>query len=41
MEIGGKIRALRQKRGLSIEQLSQLTGLSTGAISQIDRKSVV
>jgi transcriptional regulator with XRE-family HTH domain len=40
MEIGSKIRALRQKRGLSIEQLSQLTGLSTGAISQIERDLV-
>lgn len=40
MQIGNKIRALRQQHGLSIEQLSELTQLSTGAISQIERDLV-
>jgi len=37
MELGDKIRSLRQKQKLSIEQLSTKTGLSKGLISQIER----
>jgi len=37
MELGSKIRKLRQSQKMSIEQLSQKTGLSTGLISQIER----
>lgn len=37
MELGYKIRKLRQAKGMSIEKLSELTGLSTGLISQIER----
>lgn len=40
MQIGKKIRSLRQQQKLSIEQLSELTELSTGAISQIERDLV-
>jgi transcriptional regulator with XRE-family HTH domain len=40
MQIGRKIRALRQQQQLSIEQLSDLTELSTGSISQIERDLV-
>jgi transcriptional regulator with XRE-family HTH domain len=37
MELGSKIRELRQSQNISIEQLSERTGLSTGLISQIER----
>lgn len=37
MELGDKIRSLRQKQKISIEQLSSKTGLSKGLISQIER----
>lgn len=37
MELGDKIRSLRQKQKTSIEQLSVKTGLSKGLISQIER----
>lgn len=37
MQLGGKIRALRHKQKMSIEQLSEVTGLSKGLISQIER----
>ncbi len=37
MELGDKIRSLRLKQKISIEQLSSLTGLSKGLISQIER----
>lgn len=37
MDLGQKIRTLRQKQKISIEQLSQKTGLSKGLISQIER----
>lgn len=37
MELGEKIRALRHKQKISIEQLSEMTGLSKGLISQIER----
>lgn len=35
--VGAKVRALRKERGLTLEQLSESTGLSTGIISQIER----
>ncbi len=37
MELGEKIRSLRQKQKISIEQLSEMSGLSKGLISQIER----
>ncbi|HBD64101.1 MAG TPA: XRE family transcriptional regulator, partial [Clostridiales bacterium] len=37
MELGDKIRSLRLKQKISIEQLSLITGLSKGLISQIER----
>lgn len=37
MELGDKIRSLRQKHKISIEQLSEMSGLSKGLISQIER----
>ena len=37
MELGEKIRSLRQKQKISIEQLSDMSGLSKGLISQIER----
>ncbi len=37
MEIGSIIRKLRRKQGISIEQLAEKTGLSTGLISQLER----
>lgn len=37
MELGEKIRSLRQKEKITIEQLSAQTGLSKGLISQIER----
>ena len=37
MELGEKIRSLRLKQKISIEQLSGMTGLSKGLISQIER----
>ena len=36
-EIGPKIRALRQKRGLGLAQLGAHTSLSTGMLSKIER----
>jgi transcriptional regulator with XRE-family HTH domain len=35
--VGAKIRVLRKERGLTLERLSELSGLSTGIISQIER----
>lgn len=35
--IGTKIRRLRKDRGLTVERLSELSGLSTGIVSQIER----
>lgn len=40
MRIGVKIRKLRIDKKMSIEELSKKTGLSTGAISQIERDIV-
>ncbi|WMJ78398.1 MULTISPECIES: cupin domain-containing protein [unclassified Sedimentibacter] len=37
MELGDKVRSLRLKQKISIEQLSVMTGLSKGLISQIER----
>lgn len=37
MEMGSLIRALRRKQNISIEQLAEKTGLSTGLISQLER----
>lgn len=37
MELGEKIRSLRHKQKISIEQLSEMTRLSKGLISQIER----
>jgi len=37
MEMGNIIRRLRRKQGISIEQLAEKTGLSTGLISQLER----
>lgn len=37
MELGEKIRTLRHKQKISIEELSEKTGLSKGSISQIER----
>lgn len=39
-DIGGKIRELRKNSKLSILELSKLTGLSNGLISQIERNKV-
>lgn len=35
--VGSQVRALRKERGLTLEQLSEASGLSTGIISQIER----
>lgn len=35
--VGLTVRALRRERGLTLEQLSESSGLSTGIISQIER----
>lgn len=40
IDIGTKIRKLRKKNKISIAQLSEATGLSTGLISQIERNMV-
>lgn len=37
MELGEKVRSLRQKQKMSIEKLAELSGLSKGLISQIER----
>lgn len=39
--VGEKIRSLRKSKNLSIAQLSVITGLSTGLISEIERDRVV
>ncbi len=38
--IGKKIRELRQKQGLTIQEVSERTGLSKGLISQIENEQV-
>jgi transcriptional regulator with XRE-family HTH domain len=35
--IGGKIRALRKRRAQTLEDLSRITGLSKGLLSQVER----
>ncbi len=35
--IGGKVRALRQQRGMTIEQLARAAGLTMSFISQVER----
>ncbi|CAM5692032.1 HTH-type transcriptional regulator PuuR OS=Lysinibacillus sphaericus OX=1421 GN=puuR_1 PE=4 SV=1 [Lysinibacillus sphaericus] len=37
MQIGGKIKALRLKKGLTQEELGERTDLSKGYISQLER----
>lgn len=37
MKIGEKIRKLRKENKMSIEQLAEISGLSTGQISQMER----
>lgn len=37
MEIGEKVKRLRSERGLTLKQLSEATGLSTGFLSQFER----
>ncbi len=41
LEIGAKVKNLRNKKGLSIAQLSEKSEVSTGLISQIERDKVV
>lgn len=36
-EFGAQLRALRHARGLSLQELSDISGLSIGAISQVER----
>jgi transcriptional regulator with XRE-family HTH domain len=36
-EIGSQVRSIRKEAGLTLERLSELTGLSTGIVSQIER----
>jgi transcriptional regulator with XRE-family HTH domain len=37
ISIGPRLRAARQRRGLTIEQLAQATGLTKGFLSQVER----
>lgn len=41
LQIGGRLKARRKSRGLSITELSEQSGVSTGLISQIERDLVV
>ncbi len=36
-QLGERLRALRQERGLSIAQVAQSTGLTKGFLSQLER----
>lgn len=36
-EVGTQVRSIRKEAGLTLEQLSELSGLSTGIVSQIER----
>lgn len=40
MQLGEKIRSLRHSKSISIQQLAQMTGLSMGLISKIERDLV-
>lgn len=35
--LGAQVRVLRKRRGLTLDQLSELSGLSTGIVSQVER----
>src|SRR6476660_3860555 len=35
--LGAQVRVLRKQRGLTLERLSELSGLSTGIVSQVER----
>jgi transcriptional regulator with XRE-family HTH domain len=37
LKIGARIRAARQRRGMSLEQMAEETGLTKGFISQVER----
>ena len=37
MDVGGRLRELRQERDLSMRSLARLSGLSTNALSMIER----
>ncbi|MDN6615831.1 MAG: helix-turn-helix domain-containing protein, partial [Enterococcus sp.] len=37
MTIGEKVKNLRNERGMTLKQLSEATGLSTGFLSQFER----
>ena len=37
MNIGEKVKSLRNERGMTLKQLSEATGLSTGFLSQFER----
>ncbi|HLU54859.1 MAG TPA: XRE family transcriptional regulator [Pseudonocardia sp.] len=36
-EVGNQVRSLRKEAGLTLERLAELSGLSTGIVSQIER----
>ncbi|MDT7678998.1 MAG: hypothetical protein QOD82_6900, partial [Pseudonocardiales bacterium] len=36
-EVGSQVRSIRKEAGLTLEQLSERSGLSTGIVSQIER----
>jgi transcriptional regulator with XRE-family HTH domain len=38
MQLGKKIRELRFRRGLTVQQLAELSGLSKGFISQVENE---
>src|SRR6266508_5346048 len=38
MQLGRKIRELRQRRGLTVQQLAEATGLSKGFVSQVENE---
>lgn len=38
--LGHRLRGLRHERGLSLKQLAQLTGVSIGLISQVERNQI-
>ena len=37
MNIGNRIKYLRKKRNLTLQQLTEITGLSTGYLSNLER----
>lgn len=37
VEVGARLRAARKRRGLTLEQLAQATGLSKGYVSRVER----